>query len=158
MVLLQSGETPLKSGNAVVLSGMGPRPGVFTVTNMALVLETSGAPPPPGDGWGPPTTGTTNEYRIGLWRVRQAQSVAGPSGPVLQINLMKRVLMIQTDDLPGWVRVVTEAQAHGPPRPPEVEERRAMKKGGVAPPRRCTYCTQLSPPGSIKCVSCGASF
>jgi hypothetical protein len=158
MVLLQSGETPLKSGHAVVQSQMGPRPGVFTVTNMALVLETTGAPPPPSDGWGQPTAGTANEYRIGLWRVRGAQAVAGPGGQVLQINLMKRVLMIQTDDLAGWVAAVTQAQANAPARPPEVEERRALKKGGVAPPRRCSYCTQLSPAGSIKCVSCGASF
>ncbi|MCI4343578.1 MAG: hypothetical protein L3J92_05640 [Thermoplasmata archaeon] len=158
MVLLQSGETPLKSGSAVVQTQAGPRPGIFTVTNMALVLETTGAPPPPGDGWGPPTAGTTNEYRIGLWRVRQAQAVQGPGGAILQINLMKRVLMIQTDDLPAWVAVVGEAQAHAPAPPPEVAERRALKKGGVAPPRRCSYCTQLSPPGSIKCVSCGASF
>ena len=44
MVLLQNGETPIRSGASVVLTQGGPRPGTLTVTNIAIVFETSGAP------------------------------------------------------------------------------------------------------------------
>ncbi len=158
MVLLQSGEAPFRSGAAVVQTGAGPRPGTLTVTNQAIVFESSGAPPPQGEGWGKGGGPAGNEYRIGLYRVRQALGAKGPGGPVLQVNLISRVLYIQVDDIPGWAAVVSEAQSHAPPPPPDVEARKAMKKGGPAPPLRCGYCTQLSPAGSTKCTSCGASF
>jgi len=158
MVLLQSGETPLRSGPAVVYTQGGPRPGTLTVTNQAIVFETSGAPPPNGEGWGAGGGPGRNEYRIGLYRVRQALGAKGPNGPVLQVNLLARVLYIGVDDIPAWAATLTAAQAHAPPPPPEDAARRAMRKGGPAPPIRCGYCTRLSPAGSIKCVSCGAPF
>ncbi|HXQ48821.1 MAG TPA: hypothetical protein VN842_03465 [Thermoplasmata archaeon] len=158
MVLFQSGETPIRSGAAVVLTQAGPRPGTLTLTNVAIVFETTGAPPPPGEGWGSPGGAGANEYRIGLWRVRQALGVKGPNGPVLQVNLLARVLSFQVDDIPGWAAVLTEARAHAPPPPADVQARRAMKKGGPAPPTRCAFCSQLSPAGSTKCASCGAPF
>jgi hypothetical protein len=158
MVLLQSGETPIRSGAAVVQTQGGPRPGILTVTNQAIVFEVTGAPPPPGEGWGPPGGPASNEFRIGLYRVRQAVGAKGPSGPVLQVNLISRVLNIQVDDIPGWSTALTEARAHAPPPSPEALARRAMRKGGPAPPARCGYCSQLSPAGSTKCVSCGAPF
>ncbi|MGA8275300.1 MAG: hypothetical protein WB789_01525 [Thermoplasmata archaeon] len=158
MVLLQSGETPIRSGASVVLTQGGPRPGTLTVTNVAIVFEASGAPPPQGEGWGLPGGPSANEYRIGLWRFRQALGAKGPNGPVLQVNLLSRVLYIQVDDISGWVATLSEAKAHAPPPPPDVQARRALKKGGPAPPTRCSYCTRLSPAGSIKCVSCGAPF
>jgi hypothetical protein len=158
MVLLQSGETPIRSGPVVVQTQAGPRPGTLTLTNVALVFEAAGAPPPPGEGWGPPGGPGANEYRIGLWRVRQALGAKGPAGPVLQVNLLARVLYLRIDDIPGWAASVSEAQAHAPPPPPDVQARRALKKGGPAPPTRCSYCGRLSPAGSIKCVSCGAPF
>jgi hypothetical protein len=158
MVLLQSGETPIRSGAAVVQTQAGPRQGMLTLTNQAIVFEVNGAPPPPGDGWGPGGGPGSNEHRIGLWRVRQALGAKGPNGPVLQVNLLARVLYIQVDDIPGWAAALTEAQMHAPPPPPEVAARRAMKKGGPAPPTRCSYCGRLSPAGSTKCTSCGAPF
>jgi hypothetical protein len=158
MVFLQSGETPLRSGPAVVMTQAGPRPGTLTVTNFAIVFETSGAPPPNGEGWGPGGGPAGNEYRIGLWRVRQALGAKGPSGPVLQVNLLARVLYFQIDDIAGWAAVLTQAQAHAPPRPPEDAAKRAQRKGLPPPPVRCQYCGQLSPPGSTKCQSCGAPF
>ena len=162
MVLLQSGETPMRSGPVVVQTQAGPRQGTLTVTNMALVFEANGAPPPPGDGWGPGGGPGANEYRIGLWRVRQALGAKGPNGPVLQVNLLKRVLYLQVDDINAWAKAVNDAQAHAPPPPPEVAERRAMKQaakmGAPALPRRCSYCGRLSPAASTKCDSCGAPF
>jgi hypothetical protein len=158
MVLFQSGETPIRSGPAVVLTQAGPRPGTLTLTNVAIVFETAGAPPPPGEGWGSPGGPGGNEYRIGLWRVRQSLGAKGPHGPVLQVNLLARVLSFQVDDIPGWAAVLTEAQTHAPPPPAEVQARRAMKKGGPAPPTRCSFCSRLSPAGSTKCASCGAPF
>jgi len=158
MVLLQSGETPIRSGAVVVQTQAGPRQGTLTLTNVALVFEVNGAPPPPGDGWGPAGGPSANEHRIGLWRVRQAMGAKGPNGPVLQVNLLARVLLIQVDDIPGWAAAVTEAQAHAPPPPPEVAARHAMKKGGPAPPMRCNYCGRLTPAGATKCSSCGAPF
>lgn len=158
MVLLRSGETPIVSGRAIVHTQAGPRAGTLTLTNLAIVFETPGAPPPPGDGWGPPGGPSTNEYRIGLWRVRQALGAKGPNGLILQVNLLARVLYIQVDDIPGWAAALTEALAHAPPPPPEVQARRAQRKGMPAPPTRCSYCGQLSPAGSTKCASCGAPF
>jgi|HubBroStandDraft_1064217.scaffolds.fasta_scaffold59318_3 hypothetical protein len=158
MVLLQSGEAPIRSGPVVVQTQGGPRPGTLTVTNFALVFESSGAPPPQGEGWGPAGGPSSNEYRIGLWRVRQALGAKGPGGAVLQVNLLSRVLYLQVDDIPGWAAAVTEARAHAPPAPPEVAARKAMKQGGPPPPVRCGYCTRLSPAGSTKCTSCGAPF
>jgi hypothetical protein len=129
---------------------------------MGLVFEVNGAPPPQGDGWGQPTAGTTNEYRIGIWRVKGAEVTKGPNGPALQVNLLKRVLFIQTDDLPAWASAVGQAQANAGPIPPEVLARReankAAKTGAPPPPRRCSYCNALSPAGSTKCASCGAPF
>jgi hypothetical protein len=161
MVLLQAGETPLRSGAVVVQTKTGPRQGTLTLTNMALVFEVAGAPPPPGDGWGPAGGPGGNEYRIGIWRVRQALGAKGPNGPILQVNLLSRVLYFQVDDIGAWASVIGEAQAHAPPPPQEVLDRRAMKKAGAGappPPRRCGYCGRLSPATSTKCDTCGAPF
>jgi hypothetical protein len=157
MVAFQSGEAPIRSGKVVVQTGAGPCPGMLTVTNQALVFEPDGTPPPAGEGWGAPTNpdGTVSrEHRIGLWRVRDARA----NGPTLQVDLLARVLVFRTDDIPGWVAAITEARVHAPPRPPEAEARRAQRKGLPPPSLRCTYCGNLSPPGSVKCVSCGAPF
>ncbi len=164
MVMFQSGETPIRSGPVTVFTQGGPRPGVLTLTNMYLVFEPSGAAPPQGEGWGGGGGPASNEYRIGLWRVRQAQAGPGPGGKVLQVNLLARVLTIQVDDINAWAAAVNQAHANAPPPPPEVAERQAMRKAGKAgpgapmPPRRCTYCGRLSAATATKCESCGAPF
>ena len=158
MVTLRNGETAIRSGSVVVYTKTGPCPGILTVTNHALVLLVTGAPPPQGDGWGDPSGAANNEYRIGLQRVRQAVGGSGPSGPVLQVNLLVRVLYIQIDDIPGWAAAVNAARANAPPPSPNAGGGGPIRGGGAPRQPRCSYCGRLSPAGSIKCISCGAPF
>ncbi|MCI4365692.1 MAG: hypothetical protein L3K10_06500 [Thermoplasmata archaeon] len=160
MVSLQSGELLLKSAPVVSQGTGGVRPGTLSLTNFALVFEGPGGPPP-GEGWGPPADPSgplSSERRIGLWRCRGASVVNGPGGPGLQVDLLARTLFFHTQDLAGWAAAITEARAHAPPPPPDVQARRALKRGEPPPQPRCSYCGKLSPAGSTKCTSCGAPF
>jgi hypothetical protein len=161
----------IKSGPVAFLGPRGARPGNLTLTAQDLIFD---GPMPRGPPMGRPGMGgrfggrpgmgprgpgpmEEGELRIPLWRCRQATSRPGPQGPVLELQLLSRVVAFGTNDADAWAAAINQARANAPPPPPG-----AMGGGpgaAAAPPmRRCEYCGRLSPANLAKCENCGAPF
>ena len=174
---LLAGESQLRTANVVWAGPEGPRPGTLTLTNQALIFEGPVPQGPPGPrpgpfrgppgrfgpprGFGAPGPGrpmlAPGVLRIPLWRCRQAVVRPGPEGNVLEVDLLQRSPIFRLPEPEAWAAAINQARATAPPPPPG-----AMGGGpggpGRAPMPRCEYCGNLSPTGSPKCTSCGASF
>jgi hypothetical protein len=171
MVTLETGESVIKTGPVRWVGREGERPGVLTLTNHAILFEgpipqalPGAGPGPPGPmrgrPWaaqraaGPPRL-VAGTLRIPLWRCRGAASIPGPSGSDLGIQLLQRSLLLRTGEADIWAPAIRQARASAPPPPPGM-----MGGHGAGAPANlhCEYCDRPSPPGSLKCVSCGAPF
>lgn len=165
MVALESGETVVRTGPVRWVGREGERPGVLTLTNLALIFEgpipqfPPGGPPGPmrRRAWagrrGPPPNLAPGTLRIPLWRCRGAAAIPGPGGSDLGIELLQRSFLLRTTEADQWAPAIREARAHAPGPPPG-----ARGAGGNPPDVHCDYCGRLSPPGSTKCTTCGAPF
>jgi len=167
MVTLEAGESLLKTGSVRWVGREGERPGVLTLTNHALIFEGPVPQVPPGAGmgggpamrrraWanappGPPTL-VQGTLRIPLWRCRGAAAIPGPHGSDLGVQLLRRSFVLRTNEAEAWAPAIRAARASAPPPPP------GIMGGGARAPLHCDYCGRPSPPGSTKCVSCGAPF
>jgi len=170
MVNLQPGESVIKSGPVRWVGREGERPGILTLTNRALVFEGPVPQVPPGAGAGPgpmrrrawaarpmagPPVLAPGVLRIPLWRCRGAAAVPGPTGSDLGVQLLQRSLVLRTTEADAWASAIRQARASAPPPPPGM-----MGVAGRGAPANlhCDYCGRASPPGSLKCVNCGAPF
>ncbi len=170
MVALGPGESIVKSGPVRWVGREGERPGILTLTNHAIIFEGPIPQQPPGAGmapgpmrrraWAGPSMGgppvlVPGVLRIPLWRCRGAASIPGPSGSDLGLQLLQRSILFRTNEADAWAPAIRQARASAPPPPPGM-----MGIGGGPGPTNlhCDYCGRLSPPRSLKCVSCGAPF
>jgi hypothetical protein len=160
MPTLEPGETVLRTGPVVWVGGpQGPRRGVLSVTNHALLFEASGPPLSPPTLAGATGSGPPREVRIGLWRCRRATVSSGPRGPVVEVELLARRVFFRVEEPAIWIETINRARATAPPPPPG-----AIGPGGGRPGAaraampRCDYCGRLSAGTAIRCESCGAPF
>jgi hypothetical protein len=165
MVDLQPGETVIHSAPTVWLGGPGPRQGVLTLTNRAIIFEGPVPTAPPGGAPNAPSVFAPGVRRIPLWRCRQATSSPGPAGgPRLELDLLQHSVFFRVPDPEPWANAVNQARAQAPPAPPGA----MAGGGGGGPPSgaaiaarraampRCEYCGNLSGPMATHCTSCGA--
>lgn len=167
MVTLEPGESIIKAGPVRWLGREGERPGTLTLTNHALIFEGPVPQPPPGRpmgpgpmrrrAWGPARGGppalVQGTLRIPLWRCRGAAAIPGPAGSDLGVQLLRRSFVLRTNEADSWAPAIRSARDSAPPPPPGM-----MGFAGAPTNLHCDYCGRASPPGSLKCTSCGAPF
>jgi hypothetical protein len=152
-MLLQHGESLLRSAFAVLKSGITPEaalgPGVLYLTNHRLVFESGrigrlGRRTPPATVVDAPLTevkdlGVTRR-RVGGPRLEVALPIGRPTFDVLEPQ--------------EWVAAIALAKRSSPPPGATVTERVTIERQVVKV--RCRYCSTLGNEVDGRCPSCGA--
>ena len=148
MVLLNGGETVLKTATVTRHNPQGSRTGVLTLTNHRLIFE---AQIPQGP-MGAPMVRTTIDAP--LFRIRNAEVLRSTFGGArLQVELPMQVGVFETPEADAWLQMISQARSAMP---------RPAGPGAAAPAAapsvvlRCRYCGNLNAPTLTKCTGCGA--